>query len=162
MKVLHPAFAFALGIAASTAVPAMAQAPAGFVYLAPEKVPFKSPLGVGPQQAVIFGDPSKPGVYVTRVHFPPGFHSNPHFHSQDRHATVIKGVWWNGTGEELDFNKARPVTAGSYVLHPAGAVHWDGAGDEETIVQIVGVGPVETTPVGKPEPGRDDHWPKPK
>jgi quercetin dioxygenase-like cupin family protein len=162
MKVLHRTFAFALGIAASAAVPAMAQTPAGFVYLAPKQVPFKSPLGVGPQQAVIFGDPSKPGLYVIRVHFPPGFHSNPHFHSQDRHATVIKGVWWNGTGEELDFNKARPVTAGSYVLHPAGAVHWDGAGDEETIVQIVGVGPVETTPVGKPEPGRDDHWPKPK
>ena len=162
MKVLHPAFAYALGIVASAAVPATAQAPVRFVYLAPEQVPFKSPLGVGPQQAVIFGDPSKPGVYVIRVHFPPGFHSNPHFHSQDRHATVIKGVWWNGTGEELDFNKARPVTAGSYVLHPAGAVHWDGAGDEETIVQIVGVGPVETTPVGKPEPGHDDHWPKPK
>jgi quercetin dioxygenase-like cupin family protein len=113
MKILHPAFAFALGIAASAAVPATAQAPAGFVYLAPEQVPFKSPLGLGPQQAVIFGDPSKPGVYVIRVHFPPGFHSNPHFHSQDRHATVIKGVWWNGTGEELDFNKARPVAAGS-------------------------------------------------
>ena len=162
MKVLHRTFAFALGIAASAAVPAMAQTPAGFVYLAPEQVPFKSPLGVGPQQAVIFGDPSKPGLYVIRVHFPPGFHSNPHFHSQDRHATVIKGVWWNGTGEELDFNKARPVTAGSYVLHPAGGIHWDGAGDEETIVQIVGIGPVATTPVGKPDPGRDDHWPKPK
>ncbi len=32
----------------------------------------------------------------------------------------------------------------------------------EVIVQIVGVGPVETTPVGKPDSGRDDHWPKPK
>jgi quercetin dioxygenase-like cupin family protein len=151
-----------LGIAASSAIPVQAQAPEGFVYLAPDQVPFKSPLGAGPQQAVIFGDPSKPGLYVIRVHFPPGFHSNPHFHSQDRHATVIKGVWWNGTGEELDFNKASPIVAGSYVRHPAGGVHWDGAGDEEVIVQIVGVGPVETTPVGKPDPGRDDHWPKPK
>jgi quercetin dioxygenase-like cupin family protein len=162
MKVLHRTFALALGVAVSSAIPATAESPAGFVYLAPEQVPFKSPLGVGPQQAVISGDPSKPGVYVIRVHFPPGFHSNPHFHSQDRHATVIKGVWWNGTGEELDFNKARPVTAGSYVLHPAGGVHWDGAGDEEVIVQIVGVGPVETTQIGKSDPGRDDHWPKPK
>jgi quercetin dioxygenase-like cupin family protein len=162
MKILHRTFAFALGIAVSSAIPATAEAPTGFIFLAPEQVPFKSPLGVGPQQAVIFGDPSKPGVYVLRVHFPPGFHSNPHFHSQDRHATVIKGVWWNGTGEELDFNKARPVSAGSYVHHPAGGVHWDGAGDEEVIVQIVGIGPVETTQVGKPEPGRDDHWPKPK
>lgn len=153
------AFAAALGLAA----PASAQqASQDFITLPPEDVAFKSPLGTGPQQAVIFGDPSKPGVYVIRVRFPPGFHSNPHFHTQDRHATVLKGVWWNGTGDELDFNKAHPVKAGSYVLHPAGKTHWDGAGDEETIIQIVGVGPVETTPVGKPDPARDDHWPRPK
>jgi quercetin dioxygenase-like cupin family protein len=146
-----------LALAAS----AWAQPTRDVLILAPEELVFKSPLGAGPQQAVIFGDPSKPGVYVLRVRFPPSFHSNPHFHSQDRHATVLKGVWWNGTGEELDFNKARPVKPGSYVLHPAGTTHWDGAGDEETIIQIVGIGPVETTQVGKSDPDRD-HWPKPK
>jgi len=131
-----------------------------FIYLPPDQVPFKSPLGIGPEQAVIFGDPSKPGVYVVRVKFPPGFHSNPHYHSQDRHAVVIKGVWWNGTGEDLDFNKAKPIPAGSYVFHPAGGVHWDGAGTEETIIQISGIGPVETTPVGEaPDPGKT-HWPR--
>jgi quercetin dioxygenase-like cupin family protein len=132
-----------------------------FVYTQPEEVQFKSPLGVGPAQAVVFGDPSKEGVYVVRVRFPPGAHSNPHFHSKDRHATVIKGVWWNGTGEELDFRKAVPMKAGSYVLHPAGGIHWDGAGDEEVIVQIVGIGPVETTPAGPPGPSAG-YWPKPK
>jgi quercetin dioxygenase-like cupin family protein len=141
--------------------PASADTTGGFIRIAPEEVPFKSPLNVGPQQAVIFGDSSKPGVYVVRVKFPPGTHSNPHFHSQDRHATVIKGVWWNGTGEDLDFNKAVPVKAGSYVLHPAGGVHLDGAGDEEVIVQIVGIGPVETTPVGA-SAGPVGYWPKPK
>jgi quercetin dioxygenase-like cupin family protein len=156
-------FAPLLFLATALSAPVLAQSPApgDFIYLPPEDVPFKSALGVGPQQAVIFGDPSKPGVYVLRVRFPPGFHSNPHFHSQDRHAVVIKGVWWNGQGEKLDFNAARPVKAGSYVLHPAGKVHWDGAGDEETIIQITGVGPVETTQVAKPDP-ENDHWPKPK
>jgi quercetin dioxygenase-like cupin family protein len=95
------------------------------------------------------------------VRFPPGAHSNPHFHSQDRHATVIKGVWWNGVGEELDFNKAIPMKAGSYVLHPANVVHWDGAGDEEVVVQIIGEGPVETTAVGATDAPRV-YWPKPK
>jgi hypothetical protein len=61
---------------------------------------------------------------------------------------VIKGVWWNGVGDDLDFRKATPMRVGSYVLHPAGGVHWDEAGDEEVIVQIIGEGPVETTPVG--------------
>ncbi len=150
-------------IASAACLPvAAAQTDHGFIYLPPEEVPFKSPFGVGPEQAILYGDPSKPGVYVVRVRFPAGFHSNPHFHSQDRHATVIKGTWWNGTGEELDFNKAKPIKAGSYVLHPAGGIHWDGAGDEETIVQITGIGPVETTPVrGPPDPSKS-HWPSPK
>ncbi len=128
--------------------PSAAQTVRDFIRIAPEDVRFKSPLGIGPEQAVLFGDPSKLGLYVIRVRFPPGAHSNPHFHSRDRHATVIKGVWWNGVGEELDFNKAVPMKAGSYVLHPANGVHWDGAGDEEVIVQIIGEGPVETSPVG--------------
>jgi len=147
--------------AAAVCLPVAAQTDDGFIRMTPEQVPFKSPFGVGPQQAVLFGDPSKPGVYVVRNRFPPGAHSNPHFHSQDRHVTVIKGTWWMGVGEELDFNKAMPMTAGSYVLHPAGAVHWDGAGDEEVIVQIVGIGPVETVPVG-PAGAPTGYWPKPK
>ncbi len=133
----------------------------GFLRIGSSEVHFKSPLGIGPEQAVLFGDPSKPGLYVIRVRFPPGAHSNPHFHSKDRHATVLKGVWWNGNGEELDFNKAVPMTAGSYVLHPSGGVHWDGAGDEEVIVQIVGEGPVETTQIG-PTGAPQGYWPKPK
>ena len=77
-----------------------------FVYTAADEVQFKSPLGIGPAQAVLFGDPSKPGVYVVRVRFPPGHHSNPHFHSRDRHAVVVEGVWWNGVGDTLDFKGA--------------------------------------------------------
>jgi quercetin dioxygenase-like cupin family protein len=148
--------ALAVGLA-----PSAAQTVRDFIRTAPEDVRFKSALGIGPEQAVLFGDPSKPGLYVIRVRFPPGAHSNPHFHSQDRHATVIKGVWWNGVGEELDFNKAIPMKAGSYVLHPANVVHWDGAGDEEVVVQIIGEGPVETTAVGATDAPRG-YWPKPK
>ena len=141
--------------------PSAAQTVRDFIRIAPDDVRFKSPLGIGPEQGVLIGDPSKPGLYVIRVRFPPGAHSNPHFHSRDRHATVIKGVWWNGVGEELDFNKAVPMKAGSYVLHPANGVHWDGAGDEEVVVQIIGEGPVETTPVGATDNPRG-YWPKPK
>ncbi|HYA81727.1 MAG TPA: cupin domain-containing protein [Methylocystis sp.] len=131
-----------------------------FVRIEPEAVPFKSPLGLGPESAVLYGDPSKPGIYVVRNRFPPGAHSNPHFHSKDRHATVIKGVWYTGTGPELDYNKAVPLEAGAYMLHPAGGVHWDGAGEEEVIVQIIGEGPVETTQVVEGAP--KGYWPKPK
>jgi len=138
-----------------------AQEERGFLRIESSDVRFKSPLGAGPESTVLFGDPTKPGLYVVRNRFPPGAHSAPHFHSQDRHATVIKGVWWTGTGPELDFHKAVPLKAGAYMLHPAGGVHWDGAADEETIVQIIGVGPVETTQVGPPG-APQGYWPKPQ
>ena len=150
--------AFALHLALNAHAAQDAQ---GFLRLDPEEVHFKSPLGVGPESVVLYGDPTKAGVYVVRNKFPPGAHSSPHFHSQDRHATVIKGVWWTGTGPELDYKKAVPLKAGAYMLHPAGAVHWDGAGEEEVIVQIIGVGPVETTQVG-PAGAPQGYWPKPQ
>lgn len=130
-----------------------------FMRIEPADLHFKSPFGAGPETAVLFGDPSKPGIYVIRNRFPPGVHSFPHFHSKDRHVTVIKGVWWAGTGPELDFNKAKPLKAGSYMFHPAGGVHWDGANDEEVIVQVIGEGPVETTQIGGPPSGQG-YWPK--
>ncbi|WBK01922.1 cupin domain-containing protein [Methylocystis parvus] len=151
----------ALAEAFEFSLPGAAETSDGFIRLLPEQAPFKSPLGAGPSQAVIYGDPSKPGIYVVRNRFPPGAHSNPHFHSQDRHATVIKGVWYTGVGEKIDFDSAIPLKEGSYMLHPANAVHWDGAGAEEVVVQIIGVGPVTTTPAGAPGP-QDGHWPKPK
>ena len=151
----------AIYVLAFSALPVIAEGDTGFLRRLPEEIRFKSPFGAGPESVVLFGDPSKPGFYVVRNRFPPGAHSNPHFHSQDRHATVIKGVWWTGVGEELDFKKAIPLKAGSYMFHPAQGVHWDGAGDEETIVQIVGIGPVETTQVGAAG-APTGYWPKPE
>jgi quercetin dioxygenase-like cupin family protein len=102
----------------------------------------------GRTQAVISGDPGKAGLYVVRNTFAPGRGSRPHFHSQDRYVTVIKGTWWVALGPDAavyDPEKMIPMKPGSFVLHPAGGVHYDGAKDEEVIVQIMGMGPVTTT-----------------
>jgi hypothetical protein len=88
-------------------------------------------------------------------------HSNPHFHSQDRRAAVTERVWSNGVGKELDFNKAILMKADSYLPHPAKAVHWDGGGDEDVVVRIIGEGSVETTAAGARSAPRS-YWPKPK
>ena len=112
--------------------------------------------GEGANQVLIAGDPSKPGMYVVRIRFAPGRGSRPHFHSQDRYITVIKGTWWVALGPDsdvYDLNKMVPMKAGSFVKHPAGGHHYDAAKDEEVIVQIVGMGPVTTTQVN-PGPGR--------
>jgi quercetin dioxygenase-like cupin family protein len=123
----------------------------GFIRTTPEEVEWKSPVGVGIKIANVYGDPTKPGLYVQRVTFPPRMFSRPHYHPEDRHVTVIKGTWYTGTGEEFNPDKAVPLKTGSYMFHPAKGVHWDGAKDEEVIVQIIGVGPADTIPV-KPGP----------
>src|SRR6266481_1358918 len=119
----------------------------GFVRIAPDSVKWSDiPDGHGAQIAVLQGDPSKPGLYVIRVKFPPHVMSTPHTHPEDRHATVIKGTWYTGTGATFDPAKTVALKTGSYMLHPGGALHWDGAAkDEEVIVQIMGIGPSGTS-----------------
>jgi len=36
--------------------------------------------------------PFEAGIYVIRVKFPPGLMTRPHFHAEDRHATVLAGT----------------------------------------------------------------------
>jgi hypothetical protein len=71
--------------------------------------------------------------------------SRRHFHREDRHAIVLQGTWWTGTGDEFAPDKTVPLKAGSYMMHPAGAHHFDGAKDEDVILQLIGMGPSETT-----------------
>ena len=117
----------------------------GFVRVDPEDVQWKELPGYGGlQYAVIEGDPSKEGIYVVRVKFPPGVMTRPHFHPEDRHAIVISGTWYTGTGDAFDPNSTVALKAGSYMKHPAKAHHFDGAKDEEAVLQIIGNGPTGT------------------
>ncbi|HZW90642.1 MAG TPA: cupin domain-containing protein [Myxococcaceae bacterium] len=124
-----------------------------FPVVTPEQVKWTDRPGFeGVQFANISGDPSKPGIYVIRVKFSPGHMTRPHFHPEDRHVIVISGTWWMGEGDTFDPTKTVPLKAGSYAMHPAKAHHYDGAKDEQVILQIVGYGPSGTTEV-HPEQG---------
>jgi quercetin dioxygenase-like cupin family protein len=117
----------------------------GFVRIAPEQIKWvDEPDGLGVQRAIVQGDPTKPGIYVIRVRFPRGVMSNNHRHKEDRHAVVLQGTWWTGTGEEFAPDKTVPLKAGSYMMHPAGEAHFDGAKDEDAILQLIGYGPSAT------------------
>jgi hypothetical protein len=96
--------------------------------------------------AVLAGDPSKPGLYVELVRWHPHHMSRPHFHPNDRYITVISGTWWVGTGSKYDPDSTVAVHAGSYVRHFAKQIHYDGAKDEEAVLEIVGEGPETMTP----------------
>ena len=70
--------------------------------------------------------------------------SRPHSHPNDRYIVVLQGTWWVGSGPVRDLNATTPVKAGGFVVHYPNKIHWDGAKDEEVIVQIMGVGPSAT------------------
>jgi quercetin dioxygenase-like cupin family protein len=126
----------------------------GFVTLKLGEEEWKEYPGVpGIQYMVVEGDPKKPAPYVVRVKFSPGTMSMPHHHPEDRLATVLKGTWWTGKGETFDPKNTEPLSAGSFMKHPAKAPHFDGAKDEEVILQLIGVGPSDTIFI-KPELGR--------
>jgi len=93
----------------------------------------------------VVGDQGSEGVYVVRNHFSPGQGSRPHFHDHDRYITVLKGTWWVGSGDVYEPDKMVPIKAGGFMMHPAGFHHYDGAKDEDVVVQIMGIGPVKTT-----------------
>ena len=126
-----------------------AAAAADFVTVTPDRLDWRElPDSHGVRAAVVAGDPSKPGVYVIRVRFPPYVMDRPHSHSRERHVTVLEGRWAAGTGAHFDPAAAKPMPAGSYMFHPAGGVHWDGSNSNEpAVVQIIGMGPVTSTDV---------------
>jgi quercetin dioxygenase-like cupin family protein len=139
----------ALAIAVITTIAASATVMAQsldkpFTVVEPAQIQWKD-AGKGVKFAVISGDPSKPGPYVIRVIFPPGVMSAPHYHREDRYVTVMQGTWLAGVDDSWDPKTTQPLSAGSYMLHPAGAIHYDGGGTESATVQIMGIGPSSTT-----------------
>lgn len=98
----------------------------------------------GMRSSVVYGDPSKAGIYVVRNIFPPGIMSAPHTHDQDRYVTVIRGTWNAGTSANWDPSGTTALPQGAFMFHPAGGVHFDGSLKEEVEVQIIGMGPVKT------------------
>ena len=109
----------------------------------------------GVKFVVIAGNPREAGLYVIRAKFAPHTMSQPHWHPEARYVTVLKGTWWAGTGDRLDPDRTTPVRAGGFAVHAPGKVHYDGAKDEEVIVQISGIGPSGTNPVN-PADGKEE------
>jgi len=101
------------------------------------------------EAAILYGHPAKPGPYVVRIKWLPGNMNRPHFHPNDRFFVVISGTWWMGTGETFDPESTVPAPAGSYVIHYANKVHYDGAKGEEAVIQVWGMGPATSTPAWK-------------
>ena len=119
--------------------------PAALAYKLPAQLNWvESPSGS--KQAVVYGDPTKPGLYIILVKWSPHHMSRPHFHPNDRFVTVISGTWWVGTGPKYDPDSTVAMPPGSFVTHFGKQIHYDGAKDGETVLEIVGEGPATSTP----------------
>jgi quercetin dioxygenase-like cupin family protein len=97
-------------------------------------------LPPGAEAAVLYGDPSKEGLFVLRLKLPKSYRVPPHKHPVDEVLTVISGTFVMGMGETADQSKAQPFPAGSFHALPPGTAHYVFI-HEETIVQISTNGP---------------------
>ena len=85
------AFALAGALALATSVASAAELnPAAVKFTLPEKIDWQpSTPGARVQQAIMVGDPAKPGLYMVLTKWLPGHMSRPHFHPNDRFITVL-------------------------------------------------------------------------
>jgi quercetin dioxygenase-like cupin family protein len=94
----------------------------------------------GAQTSVIYGDPSKEGLFVMRIKVPGGYKIPPHTHPKSEVVTVVSGKMKLGMGETADEAKAQELSAGSFFALQPGTAHYVFAIDE-TVVQLSSVGP---------------------
>ena len=148
MRLSRAAFAIAVFTAGISTAFAQSDAPkpdpSHITFTLPKDIAWKTSESM--DQAVIFGDPAKPGLYGLLIRWKAGHFSRPHFHNTDRYAYVLSGTWWVSASDTYDISKTYPMPAGSVVTDLAGKVHFDGAKNEDALLELVGMGPVTTTP----------------
>ena len=92
--------------------------------------------------AVVVGQPSKPGPYVTRVKVPGGVKLMPHRHPEDRVYTVISGVFYIGLGDQFNADKLQAYPPGAVIVLPGNTSHYHWAKSGEYVTQITARGPL--------------------
>lgn len=102
------------------------------------KAPPSMPAGA--EASVLYGDPSKDGLFVLRLKLPKGYAIPPHTHPRPEVVTVISGTFILGMGQVADKSKAKPLPSGSFFAFAPGMAHYAFT-DEETVVQINSTGP---------------------
>jgi quercetin dioxygenase-like cupin family protein len=123
--------------------------PTHIPFTLPQNIKWQGPAN-GELQAVLFGDPNKPGIYGELIKWRQGMNSRPHFHNHDRFIYVVSGTWWVSSTNKYDFSTLYPLPAGTFAEDVANTVHWDGSkttDKEPAVLLLVGIGPVVTTQV---------------
>jgi quercetin dioxygenase-like cupin family protein len=113
----------------------------------PQDIVYKGLPGA-PQHVTLFGDSSKPGLYVDRIKFAPGIKVMPHWHPDSvRTVLVLSGMFYFAVGEQWDENQLKAYPAGTLYSEPAETPHYAWAKDGEVILQVTAIGPTGNTPI---------------
>ncbi len=118
--------------------------PKALSYKLPDQLTWRE-TSSGAMESVLVGDPAKAGWYIILVKWLPHRMSRPHYHPNDRFATVISGTWWVGTGPKYNPDGTTGLPPGSFVTHYGKQIHYDGAKDQEVMLEIAGMGPDTAT-----------------
>ena len=97
-------------------------------------------LPKGAKFAVLEGDPAKAGPFLLRLKVPAGYVIPPHTHPLVERATVISGTFKIGFGVKVDPASVTAFPAGSYLYWSPGMEHY-AIFDEDTVLQLHGIGP---------------------
>jgi quercetin dioxygenase-like cupin family protein len=97
-------------------------------------------LPPGAEAVVLYGDPTREGLFAMRLKVPDGYRVPPHTHPQPEVVTVISGTFRLGMGETADASKAQALPAGSFFALSPGMAHY-AFFEGETVTQITTNGP---------------------
>jgi quercetin dioxygenase-like cupin family protein len=93
---------------------------------------------------VLFGDPTKPGLYTIELRIAPNTTIQTHTHRDTRTAVVLDGLWYFGYGPRSEPSLEKGLERGSFYTEPAGQPHFARTGSGGATVAITGYGPTDT------------------
>jgi quercetin dioxygenase-like cupin family protein len=117
----------------------------------------ETPPGLPPggKMALLNGDPGQAGPFTVRLKAPGGYKVMPHTHPSAERLTVISGRFKIGMGEKFDEASMQQMTAGSYIVLPAGMAHYAKGAGKDSVVQIDSEGPFQINYVNPSEDPRN-------
>jgi hypothetical protein len=107
----------------------------------PDQLQWTERPGSTDKTATLFGDPSKPGMFVQVTKRGPNVWSQPHSHPNERFITVLAGTFLIGTGPKLDKNNTVAIGPGGVVHDIPNQMHYDGTGPEGATLEFIAMGP---------------------
>jgi len=112
----------------------------------------------GVHTKVLFGDPSKAGLYSILLFVPAHTTIQAHSHRDDRMATVVSGTWYFGYSDRFDAKSLKQLPPASVFSEPGALTTTSPARKKDAVIaQISGYGPTDTryfNPADKPKPAQ--------